>query len=164
MFIKLSADMAYFPSWGGAGGHHQLFPDSIKSTVLSPPVLISQSSNGVTGTVLVWGDPEQSTGHRSHESPSTENKPEQLNTVCFAYGGGLKPLSSHSIIQRRTSRNMKAVCTILNYTLPHLLHSMERLHWAQFDSLCLNWTRSTSTVCKKEFRTAERDRINWPEK
>lgn len=90
---------------------HRLFPVSIKTNILSPPLLINRGSNGVTGTVLVSGDPEQSTGGWSHESLSTENTLQNKHSTFFFSYKGLNPLTALNI-SRQEHESIK-VCPVV---------------------------------------------------
>ena len=118
--------------------HHLLFPGSIKINML----LISRGSNGVTGTVLVCGDPEQSTWVIINRKHTAEQ------TLCFLF---FLRLGIQSIYSTQCVKD-KLAGTWRKFGLWSLVHG-------NTFTLCSYWRE---VLKLKYFYALRVPRSNWP--
>ena len=77
------------------------FQTPLRPTCRPPLCWSTEAPNGVAGTVLVRGDPEQSAGRWSHESLSTENTLKDKHAVSLFIRRGIKSTYSTQYVTRK---------------------------------------------------------------
>lgn len=113
--------------------HRKLVPDSIKTKTPSPSLLITQGCDGVTGTVLIGGDPLHVIIKETHR---------RMNMVLHRHRSipppKLKDYLKNSRFHSKARRNKEGVCV--------LLRDVEEIHIQMaLEHFYLNWATSVST-------------------
>lgn len=114
--------------------HRKLVPDSIKTKTPSPSLLITQGCDGVTGTVLIGGDPLHVIIKETHR---------RMNMVLHRHRSippppKLKDYLKNSRFHSKAKRNKEGVCV--------LLRDVEEIHIQMaLEHFYLNWATSVST-------------------